>query len=468
MSKKISPLDVFNLLPKTNCGECGEDTCFAFATKVADRKLDLEQCIPLYQESQYKEKKDKLEVLLRPAVREIRLQSKDDEVRIGGKTVVYRHEFRYSNPTAIAITVSDTMPEDIMLAKVKKASDWEYRYIGMDLSLDLIAIRSSSNDPIKFRECVVKVSDVTNMPIVLCSFNPEVIEQGLIALKGQRPLIFAANQENWEEMAALSKKYECPIVVSAPNDLNQLRLLTISLMKEGIEDIVLDPGTLPDEGLRDTLNNFTMLRRSAIQEQDDLSGFPLLGTPISAWGLDEEEPEIKAWKESYISSILLSRYADILIINNMEMWSILPVVIWRTNIYTDPVKPVTVEPGLRTFGTPDENSPVLYTTNFALTYYTVQEDVKDLDCYMLVVDTEGISVESAVAGGKLTADKVKDTIDETGIEDMVTHRKIVSPGLAARISGETEMASNWDVLVGPKDSAGVKSFLDKNFYKERT
>lgn len=466
MSKKIGPLDVFNILPKTNCGKCGEDTCFAFAAKVADRKLDLEQCTPLYEEAQYEKNRGKLEVLLRPAVREIRLRSKDDEVRIGGKTVVYRHEFRYSNPTAIAISVSDTMPEDIMLSKVKKASEWEYRYIGMDLSLDLIAIRSTSNDPTKFRECVEKVSDVTHMPLVLCSFSPEVVEHGLKALKGQSPLIYAANQENWKEMSKLAKNYECPIVVSAPNDLDQLRFLTDSLMKEGIENIVLDPGTMPDEGLRDTLNNFTMLRRSAISLKDDLSGFPLLGTPISTWCEEDEEPEIKAWKESYISSMLMSRYADILIINSIEMWSILPIVIWRTNIYTDPVKPVTVEPGLRTFGKPDENSPVLYTTNFALTFYTVQEDIKDLDCYMLVVDTEGISVESAVAGGKLTADKVNDTIKETGIEDMVTHRKIVSPGLAARISGETEMVSGWDVLVGPKDSGGVKNFLDKNFYQE--
>jgi acetyl-CoA decarbonylase/synthase complex subunit gamma len=466
VSKKISPLDVFNLLPKTNCGECGEDTCFAFATKVADRKLDLDQCTPLYKEAQYDEKKEKLETLLRPAVREIRLRSRNKEVRIGGKTVVYRHEFRYSNPTAIAISVSDTMPEELMLSKVKKASDWEYRYIGMDLNLDLIAIRSTSNDPIKFKECVEKVSDITQMPMVLCSFNPKVIEQGLTVLKEQTPLIYAANQENWEEMSELAKKYGCPIVVSAPNDLDQLRSLTTSLMKEGIENIVLDPGTIPEEGLRDTINNFTMLRRSAIQKQDDLSGFPLLGTPISAWCQKEEEPEINAWKESYISSMLLSRYADILIINSMETWSILPVVIWRTNIYTDPVKPVTVEPGIRTYGNPNENSPVLYTTNFALTFYTVQEDVKDIDCYMLVVDTEGISVESAVAGGKLTADKVNDALKETGIEGMVTHRKLVSPGLAARISGETEMASGWEVLVGPKDSAGVKSFLDKRFYQE--
>jgi acetyl-CoA decarbonylase/synthase complex subunit gamma len=465
MSKKISPLDVFNLLPKTNCGKCGEDTCFAFATKVSDRKVDLELCTPLFEETNYKDNLENLVVLLRPAVREIRLRSKGEEVRIGGKTVMFRHEFRYNNPTAIAISVSDTMPEDEMLLKVKKVSEWGYRYIGMDLSLDLIAIRSNSNDPMQFKDRVKKVSENTNMPIVLCSFNPEVIEQGLVALKGETPLIYAANQKNWKEMSQLSKKYGCPLVVSAPNDLDQFRSLTASLMEEGIENLVLDPGTMPDEGLRDTINNFTMLRKSATRKKDDLSGFPLLGAPISAWCEEDEEPEIKAWKESYIASMLISRYADILIINSMDTWSLLPVIIWRTNIYTDPVKPVTVEPGLRKYGDPGRGSPVMYTTNFALTFYTVQEDMKDIDCYLLVIDTEGISVESAVAGGKLTAEKVADAIKETGIEDMVDHRKIVSPGLAARISGETEMVSGWDVLVGPKDSAGVKSFLDKKFYQ---
>jgi acetyl-CoA decarbonylase/synthase complex subunit gamma len=137
----------------------------------------------------------------------------------------------------------------------------------------------------------------------------------------------------------------------------------------------------------------------------------------------------------------------------------------RTNIYTDPVKPVTVEPGLRTFGNPERNSPVLYTTNFALTYFTVAEDFKDIDCYLLVIDTEGISVESAIAGGKLTADKVAEAIRESGIEEMVDHRKLVSPGMAARISGETEEASGWDILVGPRDSGGIKDFLQQKFYQ---
>jgi acetyl-CoA decarbonylase/synthase complex subunit gamma len=465
MSKKISPLDVFNLLPKTNCGKCGEETCFAFAVKVADRKVDLELCTPLFEEENYRGSLGKLSLLLRPAVREVRVNSKGREVRLGGKTVLYRHEFRYDNPTAIAISVSDAVPEEEMLAKVKRASDFEYRYIGMDLTLDMIAVRCVSNDPVQFGERVKKISETTDMPLVLSSFSPEVIENGLTALGEAKPLIYAANKDNWEEMAQLSLMYKCPLVVSSPNDLDQLRSLASTFLQRGIENLVLDPGTLPDDGIRDTINNFTMLRRSATDRKDDLLGFPLLGAPISAWSNEADDPIVKAWKESYMASMLLSRYADILIVNSMEMWPILPLVIWRTNIYTDPVKPVTVEPGLRTFGDPDRSAPVLYTTNFALTYFTVREDFKDFDCYLLVIDTEGISVESAVAGARLTADKVAEAIKETGIENMVDHRKIVSPGLAARISGETEEASGWDVLVGPKDSAGIKNFLKEKFYQ---
>jgi len=466
MSKKIGPLDVFNLLPKTNCGKCGEDTCFAFATKLADRKVDLELCTLLFEEASYKENREKLRLLLRPSVREVRVRSKGREVRLGGKTVMYRHEFRYDNPTALAISVSDTMPEEEMLRKVKWASYFEYHYIGMDLTLDMIAVRCVSNDPAQYEERVKRITEATDMPLVLCSFSPDVVERGLAVLGEAKPLICAANKDNLEKMAELSLMYQCPLVVSAPNDLNLLRSLTNDLLKRGVEELVLDPGTIPDEGIRDTINNFTMLRRSACQRGDDLSGFPLLGAPITVWGRKEEDPIINMWKESYLASMLLCRYADILILNSAEVWSILPTVILRTNIYTDPVKPVTVEPGLRTFGNPDRNAPVLYTTNFALTYYTVKEDFKDIDCYLLVIDTEGISVESAIAGGKLTAEKVAEAIKESGIEKMVDHRRIVSPGLAARISGETEEASGWEVLVGPRDSAGIKPFLKKRFYSK--
>ncbi len=159
--------------------------------------------------------------------------------------------------------------------------------------------------------------------------------------------------------------------------------------------------------------------------------------------------------------MLITRYADALIIHSLEGWSILPVVILRQNIYTDPRKPVAVEPEVKAFGKPDGNSPVLFTTNFALTYYTVAADIESagVNCYLMVVDTEGLSVESAVAGRKLTADKVATSLKEMEVDKKVEHKKLIIPGRASRISGELEELSGWSVLVGPMDSSGIPKFM---------
>src|SRR4030043_2425592 len=172
--------------------------------------------------------------------------------------------------------------------------------------------------------------------------------------------------------------FNCPKVASAPNDLNMLVSLAKTLQDYGVQDIVLDPGTFADEGMTDTLNNFTMLRRAACKAGEELAGFPLLGIPMTAW-VDKGElaDEIVKWREAYLAGMLIVRYADALIIHGADGWSLLPNAVLRQNIYTDPRKPVAVEPGLKVFGTPDENSPVLFTTNFALTYYTVASDIEN-------------------------------------------------------------------------------------------
>jgi len=237
------------------------------------------------------------------------------------------------------------------------------------------------------------------------------------------------------------------------------------MIEYGVENLVLDPGTFPDEGLSDTINNFTMVRRNACNKGDKLLSFPIMGTPITAW-IGEEAPEdVLAWKEAYVASMLMSRYADILIMHSLNGWVQLPTVIWRFNIYTDPRKPVAVESGLRVFGEPDENSPLLLTTNYALTYFTVESDIKSakLNCYLLVVDTEGISVESAVAGRYLTAKKTADAIKKSEIEQKVKHRHLIIPGMAARLSGEIEDLSGWRVIVGPRDSSGIPKLLSEKW-----
>jgi acetyl-CoA decarbonylase/synthase complex subunit gamma len=192
-----------------------------------------------------------------------------------------------------------------------------------------------------------------------------------------------------------------------------------------------------------------------------LFGFPIIGTPITAWVEKNDAPEVNMWNEAYLTSMLITRYADVVIIHSAEGWVLLPTTILRQNIYTDPRKPVAVEGGLKVFGQPNENSPVLMTTNFALTYFTVASDIESsgVNCYLIVVDTEGLAIDSSVAGRKLTSDKVAETIKQVKIEEKVKHRKLIIPGKAARLSGEIQELTGWEVLVGPRDSSEIPKFI---------
>jgi acetyl-CoA decarbonylase/synthase complex subunit gamma len=462
--KEISPIDVYMLLPKTNCKECGEENCMAFATKVVNREVSIDQCPPLLTKK-YEKNYKQLKEMLKPAVKELSVGVGDSAVTIGGKLVMYRHEFTYFNPTPIALDVTDEMSEEEIFGRVKKIQEFTYTYIGSELKLQMVAIRSTSNDPEKFKAAVKKVTENTNLPLILCSFDPAILESGLMAIPKGRPLIYAATKDNWKDMAELALMYKCPLAVSAPNDLALLRSLVKTLKEYGVEDLVLDPGTFPSQGLGDTINNFTMIRRAACNMGDELLGYPLIGTPIVAWTEPASSPTVSAWKEAQVASMLIIRYTDILIMHSTEGWSLLPLTVLRQNIYTDPRKPVAVEAGLRTFGTPDENSPVLLTTNFALTYYTVAQDIEStgVPSYLLVIDSEGTAVDSGVAGRKMTAETVAEAIKESEIEKKVKHRKLIIPGKAARISGEIEELSNWEVLVGPRDSSGIPKFLQEKW-----
>ncbi len=464
--RELSPLDVYKLLPKITppCAECGEKNCLAFAVKVVNREVALEICTPLLKEK-YKNEYADLRELLAPPIREVTVGVEPHSIKIGGKLVMYRHEFTYHNPAPIAIDVSDHMSEEEILERVKLVESFRYNYIGRILSLDMIAIRSTSNDPARFKTVVTKIAEATNLPLILCSLNPEVMQAALETVYSRRPLIYAATKENWREMCELAAMYNCPLVIFASHDIGLLRSLANTVMKYGIENIALDPGTSAEKGLSQTIANFTMIRRNACKGGDNLLGFPLIGVPMTAWLEKETPPEVLQWRESCLASLLMTRYADLLIMHSMQGWALLPNVVWRFNLYSDPSKPVAVDSGLKLFGEPDEKSPVMFTTNYALTYFTVESDIKssDIDCYLIVVDTEGLSVESSVAGRILTAQVVADALRNSAVESKVQHKHLVIPGLAARLSGEIEEITGWQVLVGPKDSSGIPQFLQKNW-----
>ncbi len=459
--KELSPIEVYKLLPKTNCKACGQQNCMAFATKIVNREVTLESC-PQLLKKENENLYNQLKELLRPPVREVIIGAGEKAKKIGGKLVMYRHEFAYFNPTVIAIDVTDEMNENDLVSRIKRVENFSYEYIGYTLKLDMIAIRCTSGDAEKFKNTVKKISETTNLPLIFCTFNPNIAEAGLMAAPNARPLLYAANIENWKDMAELALMYNCPIVASSPNDLTSLVSLVKTLVAYGLTDIVLDPGTFANEGIADTLNNFTMLRRAACKEGEDLAGYPLLGVPMVVWSnKGETADDIVKWRESYLASMLIVRYADILVMHGTDGWPLLPVTVLRQNIYTDPRKPVAVASGLKVFGIPNENSPVFFTSNFAMTYYTVASDIESnkLNAYVIVVDTEGSAIDSGIAGRKLTADRVSDAIKSSGIENKVKHRKIIIPGKASKISGEIEELSGWKVQVGPRDSSDIPKYL---------
>lgn len=460
--KALSPIKVYSLLPKTNCKECGAENCMAFAVGLVNMEVKLEKCTPLLEE-RYRKNYEELAAMLSPPVREIEFGSGERRLKLGGEFVVFRHELTYLNPTVIALDIDDRMEEAEVLRRIGFVEDFCYNYIGKELRLDSLALRSVSGEPGEFGKLVGLVKGNTDVPLILCSLSPGVVEAGLSAAGDGKPLIYAATKDNWKEMADLSLEHGCPLVASAPGDLNTLRSLVKTLREYGIKDLVVDPGTFVGEGLSATLNAFTMLRWKACKEEDELSGLPLLGTPITSWASAEGDARAKAWMEAVVAAMLIERYADILIMHSLEGWVLLPTTMLRFNIYTDPRKPVSVESGLRTIGNPNEVSPVFLTSNFALTYHLVSGDIEagKVDCYLLVADSEGISLESAVAGRKLTAKEVADIVKESGVEKLVRHRTLIIPGKAARLAGEIEDETGWKVLVGPQDSSEIPKFVEK-------
>lgn len=461
-----SPLEAYKYLPGTNCGECGEQTCMAFASRLIDRSKKLTECTPMINEDKYSKKFAELEKLLAPEIREIEIGIGEKKVKIGGDDVLYRHRLTFFNQTALAYDVWDTLSENELVERVKKIENFKKFYVGAFLTLDMIAIRCVSNDSKKFADTVKIVNQNTTLPLILCSFDPEVLKAGLEVVKDKNPLLYAANKDNWKEVAKLAIEYDVPVTLFAPDDLDTLKSLATTFAQMGTEKLVLDPGTYPEgKGLKKTFTNFLKIRRAGIEGDREIA-YPIMAVPLTAW-MTQTDPVSATYWETVIASVFTIRYGDVMIMHSIEPYALLPELHIRDTIYTDPRKPVSVEPAMYKIGNPDKDSPVLVTTNFALTYYTVESDLASskVNCYLWAIDTDGIGVEAAVAGGQMTAAKIKKGIEDAGFDLKVdsNYNTIILPGLAARLQGDVEDETGAQVLVGPADSGRLPGWIEKNW-----
>jgi acetyl-CoA decarbonylase/synthase complex subunit gamma len=463
--KLNSPLQVYKYLPQTNCAECGEATCMAFASHLIDRSKKIEDCPPILKEG-FKKKYLELQTLLAPEIREITIGTGENAKRIGGDDILYRHQLTFFDPTAFAYDVWDTMPENDLVERVNKIQNFRKFYVGKFLKVDMVAVRCVSGDPLKFAAAVRKVNETTKLPLVLCSFDPAALKAALDVVKDKNPLIYAATEKNWVEVSELALNYKVPVVLFS-SDLDKLKSMALTFKEMGIKDLILDPGTYPQgKQLKDSLERFIKLRRSGIKEGQKDIAYPIMAVPLNAWLVFKDTVTASYW-ETVLASMFTVKYGDIMILHSLEPYAMLPEVHIRDTIYTDPRTPVKVAPGVNEVGSPTKDSPVIVTTNFALTYYTVESDLSSnkINCYLAAVDTDGIGVEAAVAGGQLTAAKIKDTFQKANFEfkDRTSHSILILPGLAARLQGDVEDATGLRVMIGPPDSGRIPGWMEKNW-----
>jgi acetyl-CoA decarbonylase/synthase complex subunit gamma len=363
---------------------------------------------------------------------------------------MFRHEKKFENPTGIAVLVTDTMPENEVTARIERFNNNIYERVGLKLHADAIAIKSESGSPVKFAALIEKLTKATNGGLILISENPEVLAAGLKICANRRPLLYAATKANVEAMTKLAKENSCPLVAKGAN-LEDVTELTGILNKAGVLDIMIDSsaGTV-----KQAFQDEIIVRGAALQKKFKPLGYPTITFPCEMTG--------NPMKEALIASMFVAKYAGIVVLSDIKGEVLFPLLVERLNIFTDPQRPLATTPGIYEINNPNENSPVLITTNFSLTYFIVSGEIETskVPSYLLIMDTEGLSVLTAWAAGKFGADLMSVFVKKCGISDKIKHRKLIIPGYSASESGGLEEElKGWEILVGPREGSHIPAYL---------
>ena len=439
----LTGLEIYRQLPRTNCGDCGVPTCLAFAMKLANKQASLDDCPHVSEEA-----KAALGAASAPPIRLVTIGTGDSKLEIGNETVLFRHEETFYHPTGIAIEVDAAMSEAELTERINQINELQFERVGQEIGVNLIALRDTdSGGPAKYAEVASKISSMSQLPLILINSDPAAIETALKACADGKPLIYAATPDNHESMAQLAKEHSCPLAVAA-DSLEELASLTEKIKALGVEDLVLDSKA---KDMVNILTDLTHIRRLALRKT-----FRPLGYPAMAFTTSGDPLQEAAEANTY-----LAKYAGIVVMKNAEPWVVLPVLTMRQNIYTDPQKPIQMEPRVYEVGEVTDKSPVLITTNFSLTYFSVEGEVEAsrIPAYILSVDTEGQSVLTAYAAEKFTAEGTAAAMKNFELDKLVSHRKIIIPGFVAVMSGALQEESGWEVLVGPREATGIPAYL---------
>ena len=334
--------------------------------------------------------------------------------------------------------------------KAKAWADLQWERVGVNLRPELVYLVCDSGDASKFEAAAKAVVENSDLSLILSCEDPEIMAPAAKAVADKKPLLYAANNANADKMAALANEVKCPLVVKGA-DLEEVKGLTTELMEAGYKDLVMDTGSRDLPGV---FEDNVAARRAALNQQDRTLGFPTICFASQAG--DDMAVQTTA------AAMMVAKYAGIVVMDDLSAESIFPLLVERLNIYTDPQRPMTVTEGIYEINNPGEDSPIAVTTNFSLTYFIVSGEIESsrVPTYLLIKDTEGLSVMTAWAAGKFSGDDVGMFVKKIGIADKVKHQSLIIPGYAAAIVGDVEEElPGWTIQVGPREAAHLAKFL---------
>jgi len=444
----LTAMQVYKNLPRTNCKECGFPTCMAFAMQVAAKQKALTDCPHLSDEA-----KEEFSEAAAPPMKLVHIGPDGEAgVDIGQETVMFRHEDKFHKPPAFAVKIPASLGDDEAMAKLEKINQAVFTRVGDELAVRMAAVEIESLAPDAAAARVTTLSAKSRVPFIIMGADADAMAAAVKAIADRKPLIYKATEQSVEAFAGIAAENKTPLALSA-DSIEKLAEAAKAAKDKGVDDLIL---SFDGRQTADAIRRITTARRAALKKSFRPLGFPAM-VDVSC---DETT------RETVLAGTFVAKYASIIIINGSDAEELLPLMTLVQNIYTDPQVPNTVDAKLYEIGDVDENSPVLFTTNFSLTYFCVEAEVErsKVPCYICVADTEGLGVLNAYAGDKLSPEDVVKVLADQGVAEKVKHRRLIIPGLLPSFRAAIEDASEWkEVLIGPENATGIPAFLAENW-----
>lgn len=438
----VKGLDIFKLTPKTNCKECGFPTCMAFSMKAATGAVDIEKCPYISEDS-----KAALSEATAPPMKTIKVGSGDMARDLGGETVLYRHEKTLVNKNLFAVELSDAMSDDEVKAICDKIEKVKYDRIGEMMFVEVVAVRLAA-DVDKFVALVGKVKEAGLIPMIVTT-DAEAAKAA-VAVAGEKAIIMGATKDNAAAMVDVAKAADAVLGVSA-DSIEALHDL-VEEIEKSYKNLILNVG---ETSIKEAFANAVDIRTAAIKGNDRTFGYPsvVFTNKLAAGNIN---------MQIALASVFVQRFGSIIVMEEMDYNAALPLFGLRQNIFTDPQKPMRVEPKVYEFNKPTGNDPVLVTVDFALSYFVVAGEIErsKVPAYLAIPDAGGYSVLTAWAAGKFGSSVIANFIKENNGADLTTSRKLILPGKVAVLQGDLkELLPEWDVIVGPNEAMQLPKFL---------